>query len=127
MSDIKVRIYGEFNDRAFRKAGKSTSILEKSFKRSGIAAASFFSVQKVIQFGKESVKAFLDDDKAAKRLTKTLENLGLAFEDPRLKVYLSNLERQSGIVDDKLRPSLQKLITTTGSVSKSQELLSLAI
>lgn len=127
MSDIKVRIYGEFNDKAFKKAAKQTSILESQFKKLGGTLAGVFAISRVVAFGKASLKAFEDDQKAAARLAQTLNNLGLGFEDPRIESYIKNLETTSGILDDKLRPALQSLLMTTGSVTKSQNLLSTAI
>jgi hypothetical protein len=126
-TDIKVVIAAELRKQGFDKAQKATGGLEKSFKKLGLTIAGVFSAQKLAQFGKQSVKAFLDDEKAAARLSKTLSNLGLAFEDPRLKSYVQSLQTQTGIVDDELRPALQALLTTTGSVTKSQELMALAI
>lgn len=126
-TDIKVVIAAELRKQGFDKAQKATGGLEKSFKKLGLTIAGVFSAQKLAQFGKQSVKAFLDDEKAAARLSKTLSNLGLAFEDPRLKSYVQSLQTQTGILDDELRPALQALLTTTGSVTKSQELMALAI
>ena len=127
MSDIKVRIYGEFNDRAWTKAQKKTSLLEKSFKSLGKTLLAVFTAQKLLAFSKDAVKAFADDEKAAAALAKTLDNLGLAFEDPRVRAFIAELEKVSGVSDDQLRPALQKLLTQTGSVTKSQELLTLAL
>lgn len=127
MSDIKVRIYGEFNDRAWTRAQKKTTVLEKSFATLGKTMLAVFSAQKIISFSQDAVKAFMDDEKAAAALSKTLDNLGLSFEDPRVRNFIAQLETASGVADDLLRPALQKLITQTGSVSKSQELLTLAL
>ncbi len=85
------------------------------------------SVREIVQFGKASVKAFQEDERAASRLSQTLGNLGLAFEDARVASYLADVESATGVLDDELRPAFQRLITTTGSVTKSQELLGLAI
>ena len=127
MSDIKVRIYGEFQDQGFKRASKATSGLERSFKKLGLTVASVFATQKIVAFGKASLKAFSDDEAAARRLTQTLTNLNLGFEDPRIRAYISSLEQTTGVLDDKLRPAMQSLLMTTGSVTKSQELLGLAI
>jgi hypothetical protein len=127
MSDIAVRIYGDFNDSGFKKASKSTSGLEKSFKKLAKTIGGVFAVQQIVAFGKASVKAFADDEAAARRLTQTLGNMGLAFEDPRIKGFIADLEATSGVLDDQLRPAFQQLLTTTGSVTKAQELLTLAL
>ena len=80
-----------------------------------------------IKIGVDAVKAAIEDEKAQLSLAQTLKNLGLGFEDPRIEAYIKNLETTSGILDDQLRPALQSLLTTTGSVTKSQQLLSTAI
>lgn len=126
-TDIKIIIAAELKKQGFDKAQKATSGLDKSFKKLGATLAAAFSVQKIIAFGKASVKAFEEDERAARRLTQTLTNMGLAFEDPRMKTFINNLESTSGVLDDKLRPAMQSLLTTTGSVTKSQELLTLAL
>lgn len=126
-SQIKVIIAAELKKQGFDKAQKATGALDKTFKRLATTIAATFGTAQIIAFGKASVKAFSDDEKAAKRLTNTLANMGLAFEDPRVKQFIADLEKTSGVLDDKLRPAMQALLTTTGSVKKSQELLALAI
>jgi hypothetical protein len=86
-----------------------------------------FSVQKIAQFGKAAAKAFIADEKAASQLAVSVKNLGLAFETPRIEEFISKLSKASGVADDVLRPSMQKLLQTTGSVTKSQELLNQAL
>lgn len=127
-SKIAIQIASEFTgSKAFKKAETSAQKLERTVKNLGKTLGIAFSTAAVVRFGKESVKAYVADEKAAAILTKTLSNLGLAFEDKRLKTYVSQLEASSGVLDSELRPALQTILTTTGSVSKSQELLSLAI
>jgi hypothetical protein len=52
----------------------------------------------------QAVKAFAADDKAAKVLTKTLNNLGLAFADPAVKKFISDLGEHAA----HLMPSLSQ-------------------
>ena len=56
-----------------------------------------------------------------------MKNLGLEFESPRIERYIAELEAFSGVADDQLRPAMQRLLQTTGSVTKSQELLAQAL
>ena len=127
-SRIAIEIASEFTGRkAFDKAHKSTSGLEKSVKKLAKTFAGVFAAQKILSFGKASAKAFMADEAAATSLTKTLGNMGLAFEDSRVKNFVSNLEQTSGVLDDQLRPAMQALLNTTGNVTKSQELLKLAV
>lgn len=127
MSNIRIDIASEFKDKGFKQADKATTGLDKTLKQLGKTLVAVFSVQQVTAFAKASVKAFADDQKAATRLSTTLNNLGLAFEDPRVKTFISNLEATTGVLDDQLRPAFESLIRTTSSASKSQELLALAI
>jgi hypothetical protein len=128
MAELRIPIIGEFKGKkAFDQAGKATSTLDKSVKRLGSSLLAAFSVQKITQFGKAAAKAFIEDEKAAIRLAQSVKNLGLAFEIPNLETFISQMANASGVTDDQLRPSLQRLLQTTGSVTKSTELLTQAL
>jgi hypothetical protein len=128
MAELRIPIVGEFKgQKAFGQANRATGALEKGVKKLGAQIIAVFSVQKIVQFGKAAAKAFIDDEKAASRLAISVKNLGLAFETPRIEEFISQLARASGVTDDQLRPSMQKLLTTTGSVAKSTELLQQAL
>jgi hypothetical protein len=120
-------VASEYDGKGLAKARKDVQAFDKNIKSLARTVGVTLSAAAVVQFGKASVKAFLADDKAAATLTKTLGNLNLAFEDQRVRNYISNLEATSGVLDSQLRPAMQSLLTTTGSVSKSQELLGLAL
>lgn len=126
-TDIRIIIAAELKKQGFDKAQKATNNLDKTFKKLAATIGLTFSATAVVAFGKASMKAFADDEKAAKRLTQTLGNMGLAFEDPRVKDFIAKMEATSGVLDDQLRPAMQSLLTTTGSVAKSQQLLALAL
>lgn len=127
MSNIRIDIASEFKDKGFKQAEKATGGLQNNLKQLGKTLVGILSVREVYQFGKAAVKAFQEDQQAATRLTQTLGNLGLAFEDSRVTAFIADLEKTSGVLDDSLRPAMQSLLTTTGSVTKSQELLNLAL
>lgn len=127
MSNIRIDIASEFKDKGFKQAEKATGGLQGNLKALGKTLVGILSVREVYQFGKAAVKAFGEDELAAKRLSQSLGNLGLAFEDARVTKFISDLEATSGVLDDQLRPAFQSLLTTTGSVTKSQELLGLAL
>jgi len=127
MSNIRIDIASEFKDKGFKQAEKATGGLNNNLKQLGKTLVGVLSVREVYQFGKAAVKAFQEDQQAATRLTQTLGNLGLAFEDSRVTAFIADLEKTSGVLDDSLRPAMQSLLTTTGSVTKSQELLNLAL
>lgn len=126
-TDLAVRIASIFDAAGINKADKSISKLEKSSKKLGKALGIALSVATVTAFGKASVKAFAQDQKSAQMLTIAIKNLGLAFEQANVDKFISDLERTSAMADDALRPAFQALLTTTGSVIKSQQLLQTAI
>lgn len=127
MSNIRIDIASEFKDKGFKQAEKATTGLNRQMVALGKTLGATLSVRAITQFGKASVRAFSEDQQAAIRLTKSLENLGLAFENTRVTEFIADLERTSGVLDDSLRPAMQSLLMTTGSVTRSQELLTLAL
>lgn len=127
MAQIRIDIASEFKDKGFKKADKAATALDRQFKNLARTFVAVFSTRQIIAFGRASVKAFEQDELAARKLTQTLNNLNLGFEDPRVAKFISTVEAQTGVLDDELRPAMQSLLTTTASVAKSQELLNLAI
>ena len=128
MAELRIPIIGEFKGKkAFDQAGKSTTTLEKGVKKLGATLAATFGAQQLLKFAKNAAKAFIEDEQAATRLAQSVKNLGLAFETPRIEEFISQLSKASGVTDDQLRPSMQKLLQTTGSVAKSTELLTQAL
>lgn len=126
-SNILVNIIGEFKKKGFDDASKASKGLGKTFDNLGKKLAAAFSVAAVTKFAKVSLNAFKEDQAAAFKLTQTLKNLGMAFEDPQVQAFIKRLEEQTGVLDDQLRPAMGRLLQTTGSFTKSQELLSMAI
>jgi len=125
---ILINIASEFTGKKeFKKAEKATFDLDKSVKKLGKSLGLALSTTAVVAFGKAAAKAFAEDEAAAARLSKTVDNLGLSFANPQITSFIDTLSQASGVIDDELRPAMQKLLTTTGSVAKSQELLKLAI
>lgn len=128
MADLRVDIAAEFvGKKAFKQAETATSKLEKSVGKLGKQMLSVFAVSRVAAFGRASVKAFAEDEKAATRLAGVLNNLGLAFAAPEIDSYIESLSKATAVADDLLRPAFQALITTTGSLTQSQKLLAQAI
>jgi len=130
MSNVNINIAAEFKGKkAFKEAQTSTDKLTKNVKGLAKSLLAVYSVQKLYSFSKASVKAFAEDDKAAKALGTTLKNLGLAYGSNvgTVNGFISRLEQQTGVLDDELRPAMDRLLRATGDVTKSQELLGLAL
>ena len=127
MSNLLVNAVATWNGKALQKGQKQITGFDKSVKKLGKTFAGVFAAQKLLGYGKASVKAFAADDKAAKVLAKSLDNLGLSYANPQIKDFISTLEAQFGVLDDQLRPAFQKLVTTTGDWRQSQDLLKTAL
>ena len=130
MSNVAINIAAEFTGKpAFKKAETSVDRLEKRTKNLGKTLTRTFGTAAVAAFGRASVKAFAEDDKAATALGTTLKNLNLAYGSNigTVNGYISRLEAQTGVLDDELRPAMDRLLRATGDVAKSQELLNLAL
>jgi len=116
-----------FDGKALAKGQKQISSFDKSVKSVAKSLGVAFSATAVIAFGKASVKAFAEDEKAAARLARTVNNLGLGFENTRITKFIADLEKTANVADDVLRPAFSSLLTSTGSVAKSQKLLALSL
>lgn len=127
-TNVKVDIAAEFVGRkAFADAAKSTIGLNNQVKTLAKSYLGLFTAQRLARSSFNAAKAFAADDKAARVLTQSLDNLGLAFADPSVKNFIADLEKQFGVLDDQLRPAFQRLLTTTGDVAKAQSLLRTAL
>ena len=124
MADLKIDIASVFSGKkAFQDAAKSTIGLNNQVKTLAKSYLGLFTAQRLARSGFNAAKAFAQDDKAARVLTQSLDNLGLAFADPSVRNFIADLEKQFGVLDDQLRPAFQRLLTTTGSVTQAQSLL----
>ena len=127
-ANVKIDIAAEFvGKKAFTDAAKQTIGLNNQVKTLAKSYLGLFTVQRLGRAGFNAAKAFAEDDKAARVLTQSLDNLGLAFADPSVKNFIADLEKQFGVLDDQLRPAYQRLLTTTGDLAKSQKLLRTAL
>jgi hypothetical protein len=128
MSNVAINILAEFTGvGAFKKADKSVTKLQKSVKNLAGTLGLAFGTAAVVKFGKDAANAFITDQKEANRLATAVKNLGLEFSNPAISQYIDSLSKSSAVTDGQLRPAFQALLTTTGSLTKSQELLSQAI
>ena len=125
--DVDIRVNSKADLKGFKQADTAITKLNKNTKTFAKNFGLAFGTAAVVAFGKASVKAFAADEAAAKRLSTAVENLGIGFANPEIAKYIANLEKSAAIADDVLRPAFQSLLTTTGSLTKSQQLLNNAI
>jgi hypothetical protein len=129
-ADVNIVIASEFvGKKAFAQADTATSRLTKQVNTLAKSYLGLYGVQRLARGAGAAARAFAEDDKAARVLGQTLTNLGLGFGDNARIVnnYISNLEKQTGVLDDELRPAMDRLLRATGDITKSQKLLSLAL
>ena len=127
-TDLMVGIGAEYKGRnAFNKANKDVLGLGKGVKQLAKAYVGLAGAQKAFRYGKASLNAFIQDDKAAQQLAKTVGNLGLAYEQTNVENFIAGLEKTYHVADDLLRPAFAKLVQVTGSYTKSKELLTTAL
>ncbi len=122
-----INIASKFDAKGFKQAETALGKLSGSAKKVAGSLGLAFGAAAITSYGKAAAKAFAEDEAAALRLNRAVENLGIGFANPAIADYISNLERSAAVADDILRPAFQGLLTTTGSLTKSQELLNNAI
>jgi hypothetical protein len=128
MANVVIDIAAQYTgNKAFKQAETATSKLEKSVAKLGKQLAGVFAASKLYAFGKQSVKAFAADEKAARSLALALANTGNAFAAIEVEKFIGDLQRATGVLDDNLRPAFRALLTATGDVRKSQDALALAL
>jgi len=127
MPSLIVNAVAEWNGKALKRAGKDVSFFQKQVMGLGKTIGGVFAAQEIIRFGQESVKAFANNQTSAIKLSKAVDNLGLSLSNPDITNFVKTLSDQSGIIELQLRPALQGLLTTTGDVAKSQQILTAAI
>ena len=116
-----------FDGKALTKGQKQIQGFEKGVKNLAKAFGVAFSVTALANYSKNAVKAFASQQLEVAQLTTAVRNLGLAFATPEIDQYIDKLEAATGVNRDQLQPAMLKLLQVTGSVSKSQELLNLAM
>lgn len=125
---ILINLAAEYTGKkAFKEAENATKRLEKSVKSLGKALGYTLSAAAITAYSRASVKAFAEDEAAVQRLATAVDNLGLSYFKTDVEDFIGKTELSAAILDDKLRPAMQALLTTTGSLTKSQKLLNDAI
>ena len=126
--DLVVGIGAEYKGKpAFNKASKDVFGLQSGVKSLAKAYIGLAGAQKAFRLGQQSLKAFVEDDKAARQLTQTVKNLGLAYEATNVANFIAGLEQTYHVADDLLRPAFARLIQVTQSVTASQDIMRTAL
>jgi len=118
-------------DRADKETRTFTNKLDDALKA---GAAAFLAVgaaagAMAVKIGVDAVKAAIEDEKAQLSLAQTLRNTTKAT-DAQIKAtedYIDKTSRATGVTDDQLRPSLDRLVRSTNDITKAQKLQQLAL
>lgn len=113
--------------RAFAQAGKATTGLEKNVKSLARTFGLAFSTAAVLAYGKASVRAAAADQKAQQQLALALKNVGLERDAATAEGYIQRIEKELGIIDDKLRPAYSRLAIATRDSAETQRLMGIAL
>ena len=118
-------------DKADKETRSFTNKLDDALK---VGAAAFLAVgaasaTMAVKIGVDAVKAAIEDEKAQVSLATTLRNTTKATDEQVAAVedYINQTARATGINDSALRPSLDRLLRSTGDVTKAQKLQALAL
>jgi hypothetical protein len=127
-TDLMIGIGAEYKGKAaFGKANKDVLGLTAGIKSLAKAYIGLAGAQKAFRYATQSIKAFAEDDAAIQKLSRTLDNLGFAYEQTNVEEFIGGLERTYHVADDLLRPAFSKLVQVTQSYTKSKQLLTAAL
>ena len=129
LADTKDFIQGL--DKADKETKSFSNKLDDALKK---GAAAFLAVgaaagAMALKIGIDAVKAAIEDEKAQVSLATTLRNTTKATDAQVKSVedYIDKTARATGVADDQLRPSLDRLVRSTQDVTKAQKLQTLAL
>ena len=138
---IYLPILTSFNDKGLKQAEKGFKDLKTNGERAqyalkkaaipaGIALAGLGAAATAAGgFLFSAAKAAMEDAKSQRELAASIRSVTKAT-DPQLKAiedYIDATQRSYGISDDKLRPSLARIVRSTKDVSKAQSVLTTAL
>lgn len=95
-----------------------------AFAAAGVAAAAYAGKLAI-----DGVKAAIEDEAAQAKLATTLKNVTGAtdLQTKQVEAYILKTELAYGVTDNKLRPSLDRLVRSTKDVEEAQKLQTLAL
>ena len=131
---IAVPIISEFDSKGVKQAEKAFANLKSSAGNLGrsLKAAvlpATVAIGGLAAAGFSAVKAAMEDEKAQALLARQLKATTGATDKQiaATEAWISKTSLAVGVADDELRPALAKLVRVTGSVSKAQKVLKVAL
>jgi len=126
---IIVPIVSQWNPKGVNAATKSITSFDGITKKLGGTLATVFAAKQVVSFFAASVRGAMEDQKAQVQLERSIRNTtnATSAQISGLSSFIRETQFSTGVLDDQLRPALNRLVLATGDVEKSQKLLSLAL
>ena len=109
--------------------GKKASTISKGIGKAFAAIGIGLSFKVLANELEEATKAAIEDRKSQELLALAMLNTGKATEKnvAAAEQSIAKMQIQAGIADDRLRPAYQKLFIATGDVTRSNELMQIAL
>jgi hypothetical protein len=127
-SNIDIKIIAEFlGKNAFKQADTAATKLNRTVKSLGSSFGLAFGGAALGYAVKSTIKDFADAQRETVNLTNTVKNLGLAFDAPQVTAYVEQIGKLYGVTGEQAVPAMQALLTVTGSVSKSTQIMNTAL
>ena len=126
MANVVVSALATWNGKALKKAKQDVNVFDKQLKSLARTFGVTFSAAAIVAFSKKAVKAFAEDELAAKSLALQLQNTNNAFRVDEVENYIKSLEKTYAILTD-LRKPFQTFLNLTRSVELSQRTLEAAL
>lgn len=131
---ISIPVISDFDskgtDRAIREFQKLETAGQKAqfaIGKAAVPAAAALGV--LVNVAGDAIGAFMEDEKSASALAKTLQNVTGANDQAvqSTEDWITKTSLAISVADDQLRPALDSLVRGTGDVTKAQDLLTLAL
>jgi len=127
-SNISVSIIAEFlGKNAFKQADTAAAKLNRTVKSLGASFGLALGGASLGYAVKSTIKDFADAQRETVNLTNTVKNLGLAFDAPQVTAYVAEIGKLYGVTGQQAVPAMQALLSVTGSVSKSTQIMNTAL
>lgn len=118
-------------DKADKESKSFSDKLGSALKAGALAFAALGAAAgaAAIKIGIDAVKAAIEDEKAQASLAQTLRNTTKATDAQisATEEFIDKTARATGVADDQLRPSLQRLLVSTKDLTQAQKLQALAL
>jgi hypothetical protein len=135
---LNVEILGEFKKLTSATQGaqgslnglnKKATAISKSMNRAFAAIGIGLSFRAIANELEQATVAAIEDRKSMQLLALAMQNTADATDEQiaSAEKSITKLSLQAGVADDKLRPAYQKLFLATKDVTKSQDLLAIAL